>query len=460
MHIHILGICGTLMGGLAILAKQSGHKVSGSDVNVYPPMSTQLEKEGIELKTGYSVDHLRPMPDQIIVGNAIARGNEVIEYLLNNRIPFTSGPAWLHDHVLRERWVLAVAGTHGKTTTASILAWILEHAGLNPGFLIGGIPEDFERSSRLTESEYFVVEADEYDTAFFDKRSKFVHYCPRTLVLNNLEFDHADIFDDIKDIRRQFHHLLRIVPSEGSVVINHDDRNIRDVIELGCWTATESFSTVNSSATWFAEGIDSSDSRFTLRHHGKLQGTGVPKLFGRHNIANAVAAIAAAHHTGVSATDALQALASFSGVKRRLEHKGSFDQVNIYDDFAHHPTEIAATLLAFRKQHAQARVLAVFEPRSNTMRMGIHAGQLADAFKDADKVFAFEPQGIQWSVQDVARQMRPSCHVFATVEEIITALSREAREGDNILILSNGSFDNLSARLGLQLSSRCASAVH
>ncbi len=460
MHIHILGICGTFMGSLAIIAKQLGHEVSGSDINVYPPMSTQLEMAGIELKPGYSVDHLFPMPDQIIVGNVIARGNEIAEYLLNNYIPFTSGPAWLHEHVLQNRWVLAVAGTHGKTTTTSMLAWILESAGLQPGFLIGGVPENFEFSSRLGDSKYFVIEADEYDTAFFDKRSKFVHYCPHTLTLNNLEFDHADIFNDIDDVKRQFHHLLRIMPSEGRLIVNHDDPNIKDVMNMGCWTPVESFSVTDRTATWFAGDIDLRSSQFALQHFGRPRGIGALSLFGRHNIANALAAIAAAQHAGVEVEEALQALASFSGVKRRLEHKGTFDQISVYDDFAHHPTEIAATISAFKEQRPQGRIVTVFEPRSNTMRLGIHGDQLANAFKDADKVFMYEPEDIEWSLQEVANQMQPECKVSSKVEQIIADLLSEVNKGDNILILSNGSFDGLSAKLILQLSNRESSALH
>ena len=460
MHIHLLGICGTFMGSLAIIAKQLGYEVSGSDVNVYPPMSTQLEMAGIELKTGYSVDHLFPKPDQIIVGNIMTRGNEVAEYLLNSHIPFTSGPAWLHDHVLQQRWVLAIAGTHGKTTVTSMLAWILECAGLQPGFLIGGVPENFEFSSRLGDSKYFVIEADEYDTAFFDKRSKFVHYCPHTLVLNNLEFDHADIFKDIDDVKRQFHHLLRILPSDGKLIINHDDPNIQDVLNMGCWTPIESFSAINSSATWFADDIDLRGSQFDLHQHSKPRGNGTLKLFGRHNITNALAAIAAAQHAGVNVEDALQALSSFLGVKRRLEHKGTFRQISVYDDFAHHPTEIAATISAFRDQQPQGRIVTVFEPRSNTMRLGVHGDHLATAFKDADKVFIFEPKDLEWSLHDVAKQMQPDCKIFSSVEEIITDLLNEIRTGDNILILSNGSFDDLSTKLILQLSNRDSLVLH
>lgn len=459
MHIHILGIGGTFMGSLAVIARQLGHEVSGSDANVYPPMSTQLEMAGIEIREGYSVDHLHPMPDQVIVGNVMTRGNEVLEYLLNNRLAFTSGPAWLHDHVLQDRWVLAVAGTHGKTTTTGMLAWILECGGLQPGFLIGGAPENFEYASRLGESKYFVIEADEYDTAFFDKRSKFLHYCPHTLILNNLEFDHADIFDGIGDIKRQFHHLVRIMPGEGRMIINHDDRNIRDVMDMGCWTTVESFSASDASATWFADEIDVRASRFSLRKQGRPCGTGTLELSGRHNIANAVAAIAGACHAGVQVEEALQALTSFSGVKRRMEHKGTFDGISVYDDFAHHPTEIAATISAFRGRRPQGRIVTVFEPRSNTMRLGIHTDRLAGAFNDADTVVMFEPGDLQWPLQDVADQMSPPAHVCITVDAIIALLLDEVKEGDNILILSNGSFDGLSDRLALQLSRRESSIL-
>jgi UDP-N-acetylmuramate: L-alanyl-gamma-D-glutamyl-meso-diaminopimelate ligase len=460
MHIHILGICGTFMGSLAIIAKQLGHTVSGSDANVYPPMSTQLEMAGIELKSGYSVDHIFPLPDQIIVGNVMGRGNEVIEYLLNNHIPFTSGPAWLHDNVLKDRWVLAVAGTHGKTTTSSMLAWILESAGLKPGFLIGGVPENFDYSSRLGDSKYFVIEADEYDTAFFDKRSKFIHYCPYTLVLNNLEFDHADIFDDLDAIKRQFHHLVRILPSDGKLIINLDDQNIQDVIDMGCWTQIESFSTANASATWFANDIDLKNSQFTLQQNNKARGLGSLGLIGRHNIANAIAAIAAAQHAGVYVEDALQALTTFAGVKRRLEHKGTFDDISVYDDFAHHPTEISATISAFKAQRPDGRIITIFEPRSNSMRLGIHVDHLAKAFDDADKVFIFEPKDLQWSIKEVTDNIKPSTKIFSSVDDIVLDVLNNIKSGDNVLVLSNGSFDGLSEKLVLQLSSRDSNALH
>ena len=458
MHIHILGICGSFMGSLAIIAKQLGHDVSGSDENVYPPMSTQLEKAGIELKVGYSIDHLQPKPDQVIVGNVISRGNEIAEYLLNNLISFTSGPQWLHNHVLRDRTVLAVAGTHGKTTTTSMLAWILEFADLQPGFLIGGVPKDFEFSSRLSTSKYFVIEADEYDTAFFDKRSKFVHYCPHTLILNNLEFDHADIFNDINDIKRQFHHLLRITPSKGLVIFNHEDKHVRDVIEMGCWTPMESFSLSNSSANWYAGNIDAHGQEFSLQQNGTFVGDGEINQFGRHNIANSLAAIAAAQHVGVNVKTSLRALAKFSGVKRRLEYKGTFNQVSVYDDFAHHPTEIVATISALKAQSKQGRVVTIFEPRSNTMRLGVHTDALADAFVDADKVVMFKPNDIHWSIQEIADQIRPACNVYETVDEIIAEILSDVKQEDKILILSNGGFDGLSAKLVSQLS--ISSIVH
>jgi len=367
-------------------------------------------------------------------------------------VPLQSGPQWLNNHVLRDRTVLAVAGTHGKTTTTSMLAWILEYAGLQPGFLIGGVPTNFENSSRLGDSQYFVIEADEYDTAFFDKRSKFIHYCPHALILNNLEFDHADIFNDISDIKRQFHHLLRITPSEGIVIINYEDENLRDVIEMGCWTPIESFSVLNSSANWFAGNIDASGKTFSLEKNGTHIGDGKLNLFGRHNIANSIAAIAVAEHLGVSFDTSLEALAMFAGVKRRLEHKGTFNHVSVYDDFAHHPTEIAATISAFKAQSQKGRVVTIFEPRSNTMRLGIHTDTLADAFIDADKVVMFKPTEINWSLQGVADQMRPACDIFTSVDEIIADVVGNLKQDDQILILSNGGFDGLSAKLVSQLT--------
>ena len=454
MHIHILGICGTFMGSLAIIARQLGYEVSGSDTDIYPPMSTQLDVAGITIMEGYSVQHLTPTPDQVIVGNVMTRGNEVIEYLLDQRLPFTSGPDWLHKQVLRTRRVLAVAGTHGKTTVASMLAWILECAGQEPGFLIGGVPENFGYPSRHSASRHFVIEADEYDTAFFDKRSKFLHYCPHILILNNLEFDHADIFDGIEDIKRQFHHLVRIVPGGGKIIANHGDHNIRDVLDMGCWTGVESFSESDASATWFADSTDPGESEFSLQRHGQPCGSCTSRVFGRHNIANAAAAVAGAVHAGVKVEDALHALESFSGVKRRLEHKGTFGGIGVYDDFAHHPTEIAATLSAFRAQQPQARILAVFEPRSNTMRLGVHADTLLHAFSDADLVVMLEPGGLQWSIRDLAERMNPAAHVYPSVDTIMDRLLHEAREGDHILILSNGSFEGVADRLVSRLAQR------
>ncbi len=336
----------------------------------------------------------------------------------------------------------------------------LESAGLKPGFLIGGVPENFDYSSRLGDSKYFVIEADEYDTAFFDKRSKFIHYCPHTLVLNNLEFDHADIFDDLDAIKRQFHHLIRILPSDGKLIINHDDQNLQDVIDMGCWTPIETFSTLSSTATWFARDIDLQNSQFTLEQNSKPRGLGALGLIGRHNIANAIAAIAAAQHAGVYVEDALQMLTSFAGVKRRLEHKGTFNNISVYDDFAHHPTEISATISAFKDQRPSGRIITVFEPRSNSMRLGIHSGHLAKAFDDADKVFIFEPKDMQWSIQDVTKNIKPESKVFSSVDEIILDLLNVIDQGDNILVLSNGNFDGLSEKLILQLSSREPGVLH
>ncbi|MEN8763461.1 MAG: UDP-N-acetylmuramate:L-alanyl-gamma-D-glutamyl-meso-diaminopimelate ligase, partial [Thiogranum sp.] len=348
MKIHILGICGTFMGGLAVLAREAGFEVEGCDANVYPPMSTQLQEQGITVKQGYSAGHLDPAPDQLVVGNAMSRGNAAVEYMLNQGLRYTSGPQWLAEQLLQDRWVLAVAGTHGKTSTASMLAWILEAAGLKPGFLIGGVPSNFGLSARLGESPFFVVEADEYDTAFFDKRSKFVHYRPRTLVLNNLEFDHADIFPDLAAIQRQFHHLLRIVPGTGLLVVNADDGNLSSVLDMGCWTPVETVSAGASPAQWQAQPIADDGSHFAVMLDGQSQGEVKWSQLGAHNVHNALSAIVAARHVGVPVQQAIEALNRFSGVKRRLEVRGEVNGVTVYDDFAHHPTAIASTLAGLR----------------------------------------------------------------------------------------------------------------
>jgi UDP-N-acetylmuramate: L-alanyl-gamma-D-glutamyl-meso-diaminopimelate ligase len=455
MYIHILGICGTFMGGIALLARERGVEVSGSDANVYPPMSTQLERQGIALHEGYDPANLSPVPDQVVIGNALSRGNPAVEHVLNHALSYTSGPQWLAEHVLADRWVLAVAGTHGKTTTASLLAWILEFAGLSPGFLIGGIPANFGISARLGRGRFFVVEADEYDTAFFDKRSKFVHYRPRTLVLNNLEYDHADIFPDLAAIKRQFHHLVRTVPGNGLIVENADDANLAEVLAMGCWTPRESVA-VGSSASvmWRLRRLSADGSSFEVLRDGVLAGTVEWNQIGEHNMHNALAAIAAAGHTGVPASVAIQALAEFQGVKRRMEVRGDIDGVTIYDDFAHHPTAIATTLQGLRNRVGKARILLVLEPRSNTMRMGVHSGTLADSMRGADRIWMHEPGDLGWSLADVAKASDAPASVLHRVEDIVGEVVREARPGDHILVMSNGGFGGIHEKIVIGLQAK------
>lgn len=385
MHIHILGVCGTFMAGVALLARAAGHRVSGCDAGVYPPMSTQLAEAGIALREGYAPEQLAEFqPDMVVVGNVMSRGRPIVEALLNSRRPYVSGPAWLAEHVLRDRQVLAVAGTHGKTTTSSLLAWILESAGLEPGFLIGGIPANFGVSARLGTAPCFVVEADEYDTAFFDKRSKFVHYRPHTLILNNLEFDHADIFPDLAAIQRQFHHLLRTVPGNGRIIANGQDANLDEVLAMGCWTPVEQF----GSGDWEAQEIAPDGGSFTVVERGEVRGQAEWTQLGRHNVHNALAAVAAARHIGVPVAAALAALRDFQGVKRRLELRGSVDGITVYDDFAHHPTAIATTLAGLRARVGSQPIIAVLEPRSNTMKLGVFKDSLAPALAVALQVAA------------------------------------------------------------------------
>ena len=393
MHLHILGICGTFMGGIAAIAKQLGHRVSGCDANVYPPMSHQLEALGIELKQGYLTEHLADEPDLVIVGNAMSRGNPMVEYVLDRNIPYTSGPEWLLNNVLKDRWVLAVSGTHGKTTTSSMLTWILEYANLQPGYLIGGVPQNFESSARLGESPFFVIEADEYDTAFFDKRSKFVHYRPRTLVINNMEFDHADIFNDITDIQRQFHHLVRMVPSNGLILSPLSESYVQETLAQGCWTPTE-FSVEKHKAQegWLAEKVKQDGSEFDVFFKGVLQGRVNWSLIGDFNVDNGLMAIAAARHAGVPTKVAVEALAEFVNTKRRLELRGEVNQIRVFDDFAHHPTAIAKTLAGMRSHVGDGRVLAILEPRSNTMKSGIHKDTLPESLKQADEVFIYQDE--------------------------------------------------------------------
>lgn len=446
MHVHILGICGTFMGGIAAIAKSLGYKVTGSDRNVYPPMSTQLEQLGIELSEGYDESQFEPAPDIVIIGNAMARSNPAVEYVLNRNLPYTSGPQWLLDHLLKDRWVLAVAGTHGKTTTTSMLAWILEDAGLKPGFLIGGVPENFGISARIGESPFFVIEADEYDSAFFDKRSKFVHYRPRTLVLNNLEFDHADIFDDLNAIKKQFHHLVRTVPANGLILSPAADPNLESVLEMGCWSE-QGFIGQAQKSQWQANKVKSDCSEFEVLHKGKSCGTVVWPLIGTHNMNNALMAIAASHHAGVKVEDAIKALSGFENVKRRMEIKGVKQGITVYDDFAHHPTAIQTTIEGLRNKVGNQKIIAIVEPRSNTMRMGIHKNQLSQAWQHADEVHLLEPAKLEWSLQDVIDNSEVSVTAHQQTETIVLAACENAKPGDHILVMSNGGFEGIHQRI-------------
>ncbi|MDH5446181.1 MAG: UDP-N-acetylmuramate:L-alanyl-gamma-D-glutamyl-meso-diaminopimelate ligase [Gammaproteobacteria bacterium] len=445
MHIHILGICGTFMGGIALLARAMGHTVSGSDTNVYPPMSTQLEEQGITLTEGYDPAQLEPAADCVVIGNAMSRGNPTVEYVLDKGLPYTSGPQWLSEHVLQDRWVLAVAGTHGKTTTSSILAWLLEDNDLKPGFLIGGIPKNFGLSARLGETPFFVVEADEYDTAFFDKRSKFVHYRPRTVILNNLEYDHADIFPDLEAIKTQFHHLVRTIPASGRIIAPRDDAAIMDVIERGCWSELEYLGTGQEG--WSTHDIQPDASEFSVLLNGEEQGVVKWSLIGQHNKLNALAAIAAARHVGISPANAIDSLSRFESIKRRMEQRGQVNGITVYDDFAHHPTAIKLTLGGLRKQVGKARILAVLEPRSNTMRMGVHGDSLGSSLDEADEVLLYKPKGVDWSVEQAVAHRPDTGKVYETTEDLIKQLVSRSQSGDHVLIMSNGGFENIHARL-------------
>ncbi|RRJ83560.1 UDP-N-acetylmuramate:L-alanyl-gamma-D-glutamyl-meso-diaminopimelate ligase [Aestuariirhabdus litorea] len=461
MHIHILGICGTFMGSLAVLAKSLGHRVTGSDQNVYPPMSTQLEAHGIELVEGYDPAQLEPAPDLVVVGNAMSRGNPAVEYLLDKGLPYRSGPQWLAEQVLQGRWVLAVAGTHGKTSTSSMLAWILEYAGMAPGFLIGGVPGNFGVSARLGETPFFVIEADEYDSAFFDKRSKFVHYQPRTAILNNLEFDHADIFPDLAAIQRQFHHLVRTIPSSGLVIFPAGDEALQGVLAEGCWSEQQPLSLTDADATWFARPLAADGSRFEVCHQGQRVAEVSWSLLGDHNRANALAAIAAARHVGVTPAVAAEALGSFAGIKRRLELIADCGGVRVYDDFAHHPTAIETTLRGLRARVGQeGRILAVIEPRSNTMRMGVHRPKLAPATACADRVYWFQPAGVDWALEEVVAQSPVEADVESSVEQLVERLLLESRAGDHILVMSNGGFGGLHLKLKQALEERYPQHEH
>jgi len=457
MRVHILGVCGTFMGGVAAIAKEAGHAVSGADQNVYPPMSTQLEALGIKLVDGYEAP-IDADVESVVVGNALSRGKPVVEALLNSGRAYTSGPEWLADHVLRDKWVLAVSGTHGKTTTTSMLVWILEYAGLKPGFLIGGVPANFGISARLGGSKYFVVEADEYDTAFFDKRSKFVHYRPRTLIVNNIEYDHADIFSDVDAIIWQFHQLLRTVPGNGLVVANGKDANIEKLLKRGIWTPLATFSANDRTARWFG-AYDSvgAESRFSVFEQGAARGSGRWSQLGLHNLENALAAIAAAGHVGVSLDTALEALAQFKGVKRRLELRGSFAGISLYEDFAHHPTAIATTLQGLRSLAPRNRIVAVMEPRSNTMRMGVHRDTLHGSFAAADRVFVLAGADLGFDPVEALAPLGERLVVAADVQTLLKRLLDELTAGDHVVLMSNGSFHGLPVLLQQALAARAAS---
>jgi len=438
------------MGGIAAIARTAGHRVTGSDRNVYPPMSTQLQALGIELIEGYDAAQLDPAPDVVVVGNVMTRGQPVIEALLDRGIPYASGPEWLAREVLRDRWVLAVAGTHGKTTTSSVLAWILEHAGLAPGFLIGGVPANFDTSARLGAAPFFVIEADEYDTAFFDKRAKFVHYRPRTLILNNLEYDHADIYPDVASIQRQFHHLVRTVPGSGRIVWNAMDERLQETLAMGCWTPLEGFAGHAAPDTHWTgrpSGGVEDFSCFEVLELGRPRGTVHWGLIGAHNMENALAAIAAARHAGVPVERAIEALNSFAGVARRMQLRGEVNGVRVYDDFAHHPTAIATTLDGLRRRVGSARIVAVLEPRSNTMRMGVHREQLAGALAGADEVWLYTPPDLGWDAAGVLAGLGGRGHGRGDVSVLARDLAHTLKPGDHALIMSNGGFGGLHGKL-------------
>jgi UDP-N-acetylmuramate: L-alanyl-gamma-D-glutamyl-meso-diaminopimelate ligase len=452
MHIHILGICGTFMGGLAVLAKEAGHKVTGCDANVYPPMSTQLEAQGIELIEGFSPEQVNFQPDLFVIGNVVSRGNPLMEEILNRGLPYTSGPQWIGEHILHNKWVLAVAGTHGKTTTSSMLAWLLEDAGYHPGFLIGGVPMNFGISARLSgrgaDSNFFVIEADEYDTAFFDKRSKFVHYRAKTAVLNNLEYDHADIFPDLTAIETQFHHLVRTVPGVGRLVVNGREDSLKRVLARGCWSEKEWFGAADN-AGWALKEHD--DGSFDVLFNGQMQGTVEWSLTGEHNRLNAVAAIAAARHVGVPVAQAIESLGKFENVKRRMEVRGVVNNITVYDDFAHHPTAIATTVAGLRKKVGRARILAVLEPRSNTMKLGTMKDALPGSLVDADVVFGYGAKdgkdALGWNLGEALAPLGAKAGAFDELDALVPAIAQAAQPGDHILVMSNGGFGGVHQKI-------------
>ena len=469
MHIHILGICGTFMGGVAALAREAGHRVTGCDAGVYPPMSDQLRALGIELIEGYTVDQLALKPDLFVIGNVVSRGNPLMEAILDGGLPYTSGPQWLSENVLQGRHVLAVAGTHGKTTTTSMLTWILEHAGKQPGFLVGGVPQNFGVSARLGDTRAetrpasghpFVIEADEYDTAFFDKRSKFVHYRPRTAILNNLEFDHADIFPDLAAIETQFHHLVRTVPGQGRLLVNGREDSLKRVLERGCWSEVEQFGAEGGSG-WKIANLSDDDS-FDVVFNGQPLGRVRWALQGDHNRMNAVAAIAAARHVGVPPAQAIESLARFENVKRRMEVRGTVNDVTVYDDFAHHPTAIRTTIEGLRRRVGEGRILAVLEPRSNTMKLGVMKQTLPDSLSGADQIFAYGAangrDAIGWDLAGALAPLGQRAKAFSDLTALVDAVTAAARPGDHVLVMSNGGFGGVHQKLLDALAERAETA--
>ena len=461
MHVHILGIGGTFMGGVAAIAKTAGYRVTGADLNVYPPMSTQLQELGIDFIQGYGAEQLDLRPDIVVVGNALSRGSPVIEAMLDRGMAYTSGPQWLAERVLREKHVIAVAGTHGKTTTTAMLTWILEEAGLAPGFLVGGVPSNFDCTARLGKGPFFVIEADEYDTAFFDKRAKFVHYRPRTAILNNLEFDHADIYPDIAAIRRQFNQLLRTVPAAGRIIVNGEDAELATTLKLGCWTPRESFALpkaageAGADAEWSALiAPGSAASRFTVLCRGNIVAEVNWPLLGEHNVMNALAAIAAARHVDVDPARAARALGAFRGVKRRMEIRGMVDGITVYDDFAHHPTAIETTLSGLRARVGDARIVAVLEPRSNTMKLGVHREQMAPALALADRAWFLTSPDLGWDLPSAVAALGARASFAASVDELVKGLTDDSRPGDHVLVMSNGGFGGLHDKLLAALRAR------
>lgn len=459
--VHILGIGGTFMGGVALLARELGWQVTGSDQHIYPPMSTQLEKQGIALYEGYDPAIIEKLsPDMIIIGNAMSRGNPAVEYILNKQLPYVSGPQWLLEQVLQKRWVLAVSGTHGKTTTASMLAWVLEYAGYQPGYLIGGVPENFGVSARLGESDFFVVEADEYDSAFFDKRSKFVHYHPKTLIINNIEFDHADIFENLEAILKQFHHLVRTVPSDGKIIFPSEDNQVKQLIQKGLWSNQATFgektSAADVSAEWQVNMLAPDGSSFEVYHQGRCVGQTQWDLLGKHNVLNAIACLAAAYDVGVPPKITLEALTLFKSVKRRLELKAEINHIKIYDDFAHHPTAIQLTLDGLRAKVGKQKIHVCIDLRSNTMKMGVHQDTLAASFAGADTVSIYKTPDIQWPVETVISKIQQSlgisAKIFTNTSALIQQLNESVHPNEHILIMSNGGFEGIHDKLISTLS--------